>query len=242
MMYAGRFITGMGAGSATALVPTYIAELAPPAIRGSLVGIYEINNQASSLVGYWSNYIVNQYIPATESRQWQIPLAMQIVPSSLMILASIFVLPESPRFLVRKGKHEQARKVLSYVRHLSTEDEYINAEMDEIEDAIERQDNPPHLTSRQERDGHGAHEVEGKGVRQVWRELWWKGNRARMLIGLGLMFGQNMTGINGVNFYTPTIFRSIGFEGTRADLLASGVFLPPFLSRLTAVCTVYSKC
>ncbi len=58
---------------------------------------------------------------------------------------------------------------------------------------------------------------------QLWRELLWKGNRQRVLIALGLMFGQNMTGIGGINFYTPTIFRSIGFDGTKADLLASGM-------------------
>jgi MFS family permease len=136
-----------------------------------------------------------------------------------MILASVFVLPESPRFLVRRGMHEKARRVLSYVRHLESEHEYINVEMEEIEDAIERQDNPPHIGVLE----HGK----GNGPIQVWKELWWKGNRARMLIGLGLMFGQNMTGINGVNFYTPTIFQSIGFGGTRTDLLASGAFASP---------------
>jgi hypothetical protein len=61
----------------------------------------------------------------------------------------------------------------------------------------------------------------------LFRELWWKGNRERVVIGLGLMFGQNMTGIQGVNFYTPTIFESIGFGGTKVVLLASGSY--PFL-------------
>jgi MFS family permease len=186
----------------------YIAELSPPAIRGSLVGIYEINNQLSSLLGYWCNYIVNEYIPPTETRQWQIPLALQIVPSALLFLAALFVLPESPRFLVKKGKTVQARKVLTFVRHLSAEHEYINTEMDEIQEAIQRQSQP--LTS---------HPPSKFGL---FRELWWKGNRNRVFIGLGLMIGQNLTGINGVNFYTPTIFKSIGFDGTNVVLLASG--------------------
>ena len=161
-------------------------------------------------MGYWCNYIVNEYIPSTATRQWQIPLAMQIIPSSLLILASLFILPESPRFLVKKGKEAQARKVLSFVRHLSEEHEYINMEMEEIVEAIQRQDNDAPLP---------GHERSRWGL---FRELGWKGNWNRVVIGLCLMFGQNLTGINGMNFYTPEIFKSIGFSGTKLVLLASG--------------------
>ncbi|PVH71869.1 sugar transporter [Cadophora sp. DSE1049] len=212
MMYAGRFITGLGAGGATVV---YIAELSPPSIRGSLVGIYEINNQLSSLLGYWCNYIVNEYIPGTSIRQYQIPLAMQIIPSVLLILASLLILPESPRFLVKKSKAGEARKVLAYVRHLSVEHEYVGLEMQEIEEAVRREDNPGGV-------GGSAHGEAGR--LGLLKELWWKGNRGRVLIGVGLMIGQNFTGINGVNFYTPTIFKSIGFSGTKVVLLASGMY------------------
>ncbi|KAK0103703.1 hypothetical protein ONS95_005710 [Cadophora gregata] len=217
MMYAGRFITGLGAGGATVVVPLYIAELSPPSIRGSLVGIYEINNQLSSLLGYWCNYIVNEYIPGTSIRQYQIPLAMQIIPSVLLILASLFILPESPRFLVKKSRAEEARKVLAYVRHLSVEHEYVGLEMQEIEEAVRREDNFGGVGIGES--GHG----EG-GKLGLLKELWWKGNRGRVLIGVGLMVGQNFTGINGVNFYTPTIFKSIGFSGIKVILLASGMY------------------
>lgn len=133
---------------------------------------------------------------------------MQMVPSSLLLLAAIFILPESPRFLVKKGNKAKARKVLSYVRHLSVEHEYINHEMEEIEFAIEMQERP---TARSSTGRFG-----------LLKELWWQGNRKRVIIGIGLMFGQNLTGIQGVNFYTPSIFKSIGFDGTRVVLLASG--------------------
>jgi MFS family permease len=164
-------------------------------------------------MGYWCNYIVNEYIPPSQTRQWQISLAIQMVPSFLLVLAALFILPESPRFLVKKGKKVQARKVLGYVRNLEADHEYINSEMEEIEDAIRRQGIP----SPRSRPGRFG----------LVRELWWKGNRRRVLIGLGLMFGQNLTGINGINFYTPTIFRSIGFDGTKVVLLASGGSLHP---------------
>lgn len=141
---------------------------------------------------------------------------MQIIPSALLIIAALLILPESPRFLVKKGKEAQARKVLSFVRHLAPDHEYINLEMEEITEAIQRQDTVIPIPGQK------------KNKLGLFGELWWKGNRTRMLIGLGLMFGQNMTGINGMNFYTPEIFRSIGFSGTKLVLLASGNILPPF--------------
>jgi len=154
-------------------------------------------------------------MPSTSTAQWQIPLAMQIVPSALLFLAALCILPESPRFLVLSGQTHQARTVLSFIRHLPLEHTYINAELDEISSAISRQHTP--IPSRK------------KSRFGIWTELGWKGNRNRVCIGLGLMIGQNLTGINGVNFYTPVIFRSIGFEGTKVVLLASGLPLIPFL-------------
>jgi MFS family permease len=165
-------------------------------------------------MAYWCNYIVNEYVPSTATRQWQIPLAMQMVPSSLLVFAALFILPESPRFLVKKGHKIQARKVLGYVRNLEIGHEYINAEIEEIEDAIRRQE----IASPRSKPGFLG----------LMRELCWKGNRRRIVIGMGLMFGQNLTGIGGVNFYTPTIFKSIGFDGTELVLLASGLLF--FLS------------
>jgi MFS family permease len=168
----------------------YIAELAPPSIRGFLVGIYEINNQLSSLMGYWCNYIANEYLPATSRHQWQIPLAMQIVPSALLILAALFILPESPRLLIKQGRKPQARKNLAWVRKLDPSDEVVNREMEEIEEAIRMQDMPPLTVVHK----HGG------GKLGLLKELWWKGNRERVLIALGLMVGQNLTGIQ-VGFF-----------------------------------------
>jgi len=138
-------------------------------------------------MGYWCNYIVNEYIPSTESRQWQIPLAMQMIPSSLLILAAIFILPESPRLLVKRGNNALARKNLAWVRSLPQDHPLMNRELEDIEEAIRMQETPPESVVHK----HGG------GKLGLFKELWWKGNRERVLISLGLMFGQNMTGIQG---------------------------------------------
>lgn len=216
MMYIGRLVTGMGTGSATVIIPLYIAELAPPSIRGTLVGIYEINNQLSSLLAYWMNYIVNEYISSTKTLQWQLPLSLQMAPSAFLFLAAIFILPETPRFLVQKGKVEKARRVLSYIRHLPEDHDYLNVEISEIQEAIAHTSQSHTATS--------SSEITKKSKIGLFKELFWHGNRRRVVIGLCLMFGQNLTGINGVNFYTPSIFKSIGIEGTKTVLLASGMY------------------
>jgi len=208
LMYVGRAVSGVGLGSVTVIAPMYIAEVSPPAIRGALVGLCEINNQTSSLLAFWCNYLVNIGISGNVSRQWQIPLAMQLIPAGVICLAATFVLPESPRFLLEKGKTAQARKVLSFLRHLDENHEYINYEIEQVEDALRRQ----------------RQMMQGADRWQLLRELTWKGNRNRLIIGCLLMWGANVSGINAINFYTPTIFRSIGFDGTTLALLLSGFF------------------
>lgn len=121
--------------------------------------------------------------------------------------------------------------MLAYIRHLPCEHEYVNLEVEEIEEAIRREENPnlnPNSHSNPDTDpvaGGAGGDRSKKGKWGLVGELWWKGNRGRVLIGICLMIGQNFTGINGVNFYTPTIFKSIGFSGTKVVLLASGMFL-----------------
>ncbi|PQE03237.1 Quinate permease protein [Rutstroemia sp. NJR-2017a BBW] len=224
-MYAGRLILGLGTGCITVVVPLYIAELAPPSIRGSLVGLYEINNQLSSLTAFWCNYIVKLHISDTSSAQWRIPLGVQLIPSALLLLASLFLIPESPRFLLKCGNAEKARAVLAYVRHLPPGHEYIEGEMREIEMAVGREG----LGGSKSAGGCDTEKTgkwyQCKGMNlSMARELWWKGNRERVVIGVCLMFGQNLTGTMALNFYLPTIFRSIGLRGTNEILLASGFF------------------
>ena len=77
------------------LVPMYIAEVAPPAIRGRLVGIYEIGVQAGTCIGFWINYGV-QINMKESAAQWMTPFAIQLIPGSILIIGMLF-LPDSPR-------------------------------------------------------------------------------------------------------------------------------------------------
>ncbi|KAG5992776.1 hypothetical protein E4U43_003683, partial [Claviceps pusilla] len=94
IMFAGRVMGGVGVGAASMVVPLYVAEASPPRIRGRLVGIYEILATTGTMLGFWINYGLNKTMPST-STQWIISFAVQLIPSSLLLIGLVF-LPESP--------------------------------------------------------------------------------------------------------------------------------------------------
>lgn len=114
---AGRVLTGIACGAITATVPSYIAELSVVSIRGILTGFFEVAYQLGSLVGFWINYGINQHMDVTSTASWRVPMAVQLIPAGFLFIGGFF-LHESPLWLMRKGREEQATKVLEAVRKL----------------------------------------------------------------------------------------------------------------------------
>lgn len=137
LIYGGRVLAGFGVGGASMIVPIYIAELAPPAIRGRLVGIYELGWQIGGLVGFWINYGLTETM-APSHKQWLIPFAIQLVPGGLLLIGATWI-RESPRWLFGKGRREQALRNLCWIRNLPEDDIYLVEEVAYIDAAIEEQ-------------------------------------------------------------------------------------------------------
>jgi MFS family permease len=163
--------------------------------------------QFAQVVGFWVNYGVNQNISKTADMQWQIPFALQLIPGSLLVILMFFQ-PESPRWLLKAGRDEQALNSLNRIRCLEVTDPYIQWEVETVKEQLQREHDL------------GAHETLWKKLKEVFM----KGNRNRLFLGMALMMLQNLSGINALNYYSPTIFQSIGFSGTSVSLLATGVF------------------
>lgn len=204
LIYAGRVIAGLCVGGVTCCAPVYLAELSPPAIRGRLVGFYEIAYQLAAVVGFWINFGISHTINPALSKSWRIPFAVQLIPGGMLLLSSVY-LKESPRFLLKMDRPEEAARNLSFLRMLPVGDPYIEAELSATVVQINR-----------EREVTDRHEggVVGKYVRGIWHEVSAKGIRNRLIIGAFIMMWQNMSGINALNFYSPTLFAEIGITDT----------------------------
>ncbi|KAK6392781.1 hypothetical protein LTR95_019616, partial [Oleoguttula sp. CCFEE 5521] len=131
---AGRFITGMGVGSLSMIVPMYNAECAPPEVRGAMVGLQQLAITTGIMISFWIDYGTN-YIGGSGDGQsdaaWLVPLTLQILPAVLLGVGMLFM-PFSPRWLVHHDREEEARKTLASLRNLSSDHELIELEFLEI--------------------------------------------------------------------------------------------------------------
>lgn len=197
----------MAVGASSLVIPEYISECSPPAIRGRLIGIFEMVLQIASVVGFWINYGVLQNMSDTSNAQWRVPFSLQFVFGTLLVVLMLLQ-PESPRWLIKQNRTPKAIKNLSYIRGLPEDHDYIRWEVDTIRQQLDRE----------------AETVARRSLWSILRESFGPGMRSRLFLGMGLMLLQNLSGINALNYYSPDIFKSIGFTGNSVSLLASGVF------------------
>lgn len=135
LIIGGRVLAGFGVGGCSNITPIYISEMSPPAVRGRLVGLYELGWQAGGLVGFWINYGINQHL--TSSNAWLIPFAVQLIPAGLLLVGAFFI-PETPRWLFSKGRRQEAMKNLCWIRNLAPEHIYIVEEVSFIDEEMEK--------------------------------------------------------------------------------------------------------
>ena len=184
LLIVARFILGLGVGLASLIVPLYIAEIAPPDSRGALVSL----NQLMITIGILLSYIVGVAFTPIEGWRWM--FAVAVIPA-LILGIGMFLLPESPRWLVKNGKLAKARSVLIRSR-VEAEVETEMQQMEELE-RIERQQ-----------------------AQVGYKELLSPWIRPALIIGIGLAIFQQITGINTVIYYAPTILEIVGFSAAGA--------------------------
>lgn len=182
-----RVVLGIAVGGASALVPTYLAEVAPAKMRGSLTSLNQLMVMSGILMAYIINYA---FSGMAHTVSWRWMLGFAAIPSAILSIGGVF-LPESPRYLGRIKKFDEALAVLNMLR----EPAEAQAELQEMKD---------------------ADEVELGG----FKELFSKFVRPALVIGVGLAIFQQFMGINTVLYYAPTIFKAIGM-GDGASLMGT---------------------
>ena len=183
-----RVIIGAGIGFTSVTAPVYVSELAPPQSRGMLIGLYQlaltIGIALADLIGYW--------LAPHEAWRWMFGLA--VVPT-VLFLALIITVPESPRWLYAHGRASEAQAVLN---------SYTNAEGAKtlLNDIVEGLRTP---------------------IEQRWSALWSPAVRGSLFIACGFTVLQQVTGINTIIYYGPQIFELAGFSSHANAILATFV-------------------
>ena len=172
-----RFIGGLAVGSASIVCPLYISEIAPARMRGALVSVNQMTIVSGILLAYFVNWIFVGAGPAN----WRWMFAAGAVPA-VIFFGLVLRVPESPRWLVKQGREDEARRVLARVNT----PEVAAAEVVSIKDTLALE--------------------QGK-----LSELFRPGFRTALLVGVFLAVFQQITGINAILYYAPRIFEGAGF-------------------------------
>ena len=213
-----RFALGLAVGGASVAVPTYLAEMAPAGGRSRLVTMNELMIVSGQLLAFVSNAVIGQ-IWGHEASIWRWMLAVAMVPAIALFFGMLFV-PNSPRWLVARGRPADALRVLEQIRGPAL----ARTELEEIE--------------RLARTRQQSHGIDWAALRTPWI-------KRVLLIGLGIAVVQQFTGVNSIMYYGTQILTGSGF-GTDGALLANisngvisviatflGIYLLPKVPRRT---------
>lgn len=193
VMLPSRVILGLAVGAASVTVPVYLAELAPTERRGSLSGRGELAIVVGQMLAFIFNAIIAN-LWGHHDGVWRYMLAVAAVPA-VALFVGMLKMPESPRWLISQGRHDDALEVLMQVRNR----ERAEAEMAEVE----------HLAEEEAASQTGG-----------WSDLAVPWIRRIVLIGCGLAVAQQLTGINSIMYYGTKLLEEAGFS-ERAALIAN---------------------
>ncbi|CAL5870288.1 uncharacterized protein PFLUO_LOCUS4523 [Penicillium psychrofluorescens] len=200
--YVGRVISGLGMGAQSVVIPMYSAEMTPKEIRGRCGSFYQWLYAWGVFLAYWINYGVaaNPSIAGT-SREWQIPVGLQMVSAGALLIGSFF-LPESIRWLLSQNRTDDAWKSISWIR--GDDGPKTLEEFTETQLGLQAE--------RAEREGFSL------------RELLEPANRLRFMVGPFLFIFQNATGSSALAVFAPEYFKLVAGGSSQQSLLLTGLF------------------
>ena len=196
-----RMVGGFGVGAALIIAPMYIAEISPADIRGRMVSFNQLNIVIGISVAYFSNFLIlslgqSDLAWAQSLRMgdwtWRWMLGVEAIPAIVYFFA-LFGVPESPRWLVMRGKAEEALQILARVSGRAQAERDLSA----VQESLDAE----------------AHLEKGS-----FKELFLPAMRLVLTIGIVIAILQQITGINSVFFYAPMIFEQSGI-GTDASFM-----------------------
>lgn len=215
-----RLLGGIAAGAGSVITPAYLAEIAPPNFRGRLIIVQQLAIVVAIMLTFMSNYAIAHVAGGTEHAwvlglpAWRWMFWVGLMPCAAYLL-SAFVLPESPRFLVGRGREDEARGVMRRLWGASVD---VESMVTEIRATLRREHAPR------------------------FRDLLVPGSTWRLLpivwLGIGLGFCQQSNGINVVLYYGEVLWRTVGFTEQHALLINVLMGAALILATLTAMALI----
>ncbi len=201
MLVAARFLGGL-AFTSLSLASMYIGEIAPANMRGKLVSMNQITTVVGLSAAYFANYLILQASNADaawvsalgiDQYTWRWMLGVEVIPALIWLLM-LLAIPESPRWLVLKGRLDEARAVMGKLIPAG----HIEPQIQEIQES--------------------AAAAPTGSFRQQVAEIFKPRLRTAFWVGLVIAIAQPITGINAIMFYAPTVFEQVGI-GTNAAFM-----------------------
>ncbi|KAJ4313028.1 hypothetical protein N0V94_007155 [Neodidymelliopsis sp. IMI 364377] len=235
---AGRFITGIGVGTLSCIVPMYNSECAPPEVRGALVAGQQLAITFGIMISFWINYGTN-YIGGTtletqSNAAWLVPICLQLAPAFVLFIGMLWM-PFSPRWLVHHGREEEARRTLADLRELPEDHELIELEFLEIkaQSMFEKRSIAEAFPHLRELTAWNTFKLQFVAIGALFKT---KAMFKRVIVATVTMFFQQWSGINAILYYAPSIFGQLGLTGNTTSLLATGVVgIVMFIATIPAV-------
>ena len=186
-----RLFLGVAIGVSSFAVPLYIAEISPTKVRGTLVSMFQLMVTIGVLVSYLSDLY---FADESDMTCWRPMFYVGVIPACILLIG-MFFMPETPRWLMSQGRHDESIRILNRIEG----EAQAKISFRQMQEEIKRS------------------EAEKSG----WRELLQPWLRTPLIICIGIMFFQQFVGINTVIYYSPKIFLMAGFDGTVAAIWAS---------------------
>lgn len=201
MFIGARFLIGFGISIAQGAAPLLVTELAHMQHRAKITSLYNTTWYIGSIIAAWTTYGT---FSINSTWSWRIPSLLQAAPASVMLL-SIWFVPESPRWLISRDRHQEALEILAkYHANGNQADELVRYEFIEIKETIELE----------------IKAKKGSGISELWRT---KGNRHRMAICIAAGFFSQWSGNSLVSYYMTKVLNMVGITDQKTQLAINGI-------------------